>query len=93
MKVKINTEIDLACLFDAAHSQKEIHAMLEYLVPHASNETLLNEVWKRGIDTEFIRFVYQYVGIRDVQRIKNYAESIIKDWCKENNVENGDEYL
>jgi hypothetical protein len=93
MKVKINTEIDLACLFDAAHSQKEIHAMLEYLVPHASNETLLNEVWKRGIDTEFIRFVYQYVGIRDVQRIKNYAESIIKDWCKENNVENVDEYL
>ena len=93
MKVKINTEIDLKCLFDAAHSQKEIHAMLDYLVPHASNETLFHEVWVRGLDTEFIKYVCRNVGIRDVQRIKNDTECIIKDWCKENNVKNMDEYL
>lgn len=49
MKVKINTEIDLKCLFDAAHSQKEIHAMLEYLVPHASDDTIIREVERRGL--------------------------------------------
>lgn len=49
MKVKISTEIDLACLFDAAHSQKEIHAMLEYLVPHAADETIIREVERRGL--------------------------------------------
>lgn len=49
MKVKINTEIDLSCLFDAAHSQKEIHAMMEYLAPHASDDTIIKEVFERGI--------------------------------------------
>lgn len=55
MKVKINTEIDLACLFDAAHSQKEIHAMLEYLVPHASNETIIVQIFERGIIDDVVR--------------------------------------
>ena len=55
MKVKINTEIDLKCLFDAAHSQKEIHAMLEYLVPHASNETIIAQVFERGIIDDVVR--------------------------------------
>lgn len=55
MKVKINTEIDLKCLFDAAHSQKEIHAMLEYLVPHASNETIIVQIFERGIINDVVR--------------------------------------
>lgn len=55
MKVKINTEIDLKCLFDAAHSQKEIHAMLEYLVPHASNETIIVQIFERGIIDDVVR--------------------------------------
>lgn len=55
MKVKINTEIDLVCLFDAAHSQKEIHAMLEYLVPHASDETIIVQIFERGIIDDVVR--------------------------------------
>ena len=55
MKVKINTEIDLKCLFDAAHSQKEIHAMLEYLVPHALNETIIVQIFERGIINDVVR--------------------------------------
>ena len=55
MKVKINTEIDLGCLFDAAHSQKEIHAMMEYLIPHASDETIIVQIFERGIIDDVVR--------------------------------------
>ena len=93
MKVKINTEIDLGCLFDAAHSQKEIHAMMEYLVPHASNETLFEELWKRGIEEDFFKWVMKHVGVRDLQRLKLEIETDIREWCKGNDVKNAEEYL
>ena len=82
MKVKINTEIDLGCLFDAAHSQKEIHAMMEYLVPHASDDTIINEVFKRNIVGVIINEAFKNDNVRE--RIKTELERYITDWCKEN---------
>ena len=93
MKVKINTEIDLGCLFDAAHSQKEIHAMLEYLIPHAADDTIVNAVIDRGIVDGVINEACKQYGVRDIQRIKNVLEQHILDWCKENNVTNTEDYL
>lgn len=93
MKVKINTEIDLACLFDAAHSQKEIHAMLEYLVPHASDDTIINEVFNRGIVDGVVNEIEKQYCVRDLQRLKTELECRILEWCKENNIENTEEYL
>ena len=69
MKVKINTEIDLSCLFDAAHSQKEIHAMMEYLVPHASDETIINQVFEKGIVDGVVREFKKRLSKKDVQSI------------------------
>lgn len=93
MKVKINTEIDLGCLFDAAHSQKEIHAMMEYLVPHASDDTIINEVFNRCIVEKIVDEIEKQYCVRDLQRIKTKLECRILEWCKENNVENTEEYL
>ena len=50
MKVKVKAQIELSDLFDSAHSQKEIHAMLEQLLNYASDESLIEEVRKRGLD-------------------------------------------
>jgi hypothetical protein len=69
MKVKVNTEIDLKCLFDAAHSQKEIHAMMEYLVPHASDETIINQVFEKGIVDGVVREFKKRLSKKDVQGI------------------------
>ena len=69
MKVKINTEIDLKCLFDAAHSQKEIHAMLEYLIPHASNESVIVQVFERGIIDDVVREMKKRLSKSKIQDI------------------------
>lgn len=69
MKVKINTEIDLACLFDAAHSQKEIHAMLEYLIPHASDESVIVQVFERGIIDGVVREMKKRLSKKELQSV------------------------
>lgn len=83
MKVKINTEIDLSCLFDAAHSQKEIHAMMEYLVPHASDETIINQVFEKGIVDGVVREFKKRLSKKDVQGIIDELTSFQEDNNKE----------
>ena len=83
MKVKVKAQIELCDLFDSAHSQKEIHAMLEQLLNYASDESLIEEVRKRNLQVHIEKKPVALVYKTDTSKyIKHYRRGLLGEWVE-----------
>lgn len=74
MKVKINTEINLAHLFDCVRDHREIYAIMEYLMPHASSESIVSAVVRYDLIDDLVEALSPEQKKDLLEKLRNAVE-------------------